>query len=376
MDHSTESRSASESAFTILGQGSAVPHHSIDRKESVEIAVEHFCPSDKERRLVPALYRMAGIQRRYSVLLKRSADEPGDGPRHDFLRFPVDENDMGPTVGQRMEEYEREAFQLACRAAKEALQASGVSSRDITHLVTVSCSGFVAPGVDIKLMKMLALPPTVERAHVGFMGCQGALNGLRVAEGFCRDRPSATVLLCAVELCSIHYHYGWNPEQVVANALFADGAAALIGALRNGDDGWQLKASGAYLVPGSEDAMTWRIRDHGFVMSLSAQVPGLIESQLRPWIEEWLSTNGLRLNEIATWAVHPGGPRILSSVTKALGLSPQSLQVSRDTLKNYGNMSSPTILFILNHLRRETAPTPCVALAFGPGLTIEAVLFD
>lgn len=376
MDHPTESQSANESQFTILGQGVAVPPHSIDRKESVELVVEHFCPSDKERRLVPALYRMAGIRRRHSVLLNRSADEPGDGPRHGLLRFPIDENDMGPTVGQRMEEYEREAFQLAYRAAKEALQTSGVSSRNITHLVTVSCSGFVAPGVDIKLMKMLALPPTVERAHLGFMGCQGALNGLRVAEGFCRDRPSATALLCAVELCSIHYHYGWNPEQVVANALFADGSAALVGALREGGEGWRVKATGAYLLPNSEDAMTWRIRDNGFVMSVSAQVPGLIECQLRPWLEEWLSTCGLRLNEIATWAVHPGGPRILLSVTKALGLSPESLQVSRDTLENYGNMSSPTILFILNHLRLEAAPTPCVALAFGPGLVVEAVLFD
>ena len=319
---------------------------------------------------------MAGIRRRYSVLLKRSADEPGDGPRYGLLRFPIDENDLGPTVGRRMEEYEREAFPLACRAAQEALQASGVSSRDITHLVTVSCSGFAAPGVDIKLMKMLALPPTVERVHVGFMGCQGALNGLRVAEGFCRGRPRATVLLCAVELCSLHYHYGWDPGQVVANALFADGAAALVGALREGDDGWQIKATGAYLLPDSEDAMTWRIRDNGFVMSLSAQVPGLIEAQLRPWMEEWLSRNGLSLKEIATWAVHPGGPRILSSVTKSLGLSAKSLQVSRDTLKDYGNMSSPTILFILKRLRIEAAPTPCVALAFGPGLMVEAVLFN
>ena len=363
------------SAFTILGQGTAVPPYSIDRKESVDMVIDHFCPTDKEKRIVPALYRMAGVQRRHVVLLDRPADKSTEGPRHRLMYFPKDADDMGPTVGQRMEEYEREAYQLACRAAEEALETSGARPSDVTHLVTVSCSGFVAPGVDIKLIKELGLPSTVERAHVGFMGCQGALNGLRVAEGFSRDRPKATVLLCAVELCSIHYHYGWNPEQVVANALFADGAAALVGAQRK-DGGWRVKATGACLIPDSEDAMTWRIRDNGFIMSLSAQVPSLIETHLRPWLEQWLATNGHQLEDIATWAVHPGGPRILTAVQKTLDLAPEALQVSRDTLKNYGNMSSPTILFILNQLRAQSSPTPCVAMAFGPGLAVEVVLFD
>lgn len=363
------------SAFTILGQGTAVPPYSIDRKESVEFVVEHFCPTDKEKRLVPALYRMAGVRRRHIVLLERPADESIEGPRHRLMNVPKDAEDMGPTVGRRMEEYEREAYPLACRAAEEALEISEVRPSDVTHLVTVSCSGFAAPGVDLKLIKELGMPSTTERAHVGFMGCQGALNGLRVAKSLSCDRPNAIVLLCAVELCSIHYHYGWNPEHVVANALFADGAAALVGAQCE-DDGWRVKATGACLIPDSEDAMTWRIRDNGFIMTLSAQVPSLIEAHLRPWLEEWLIANGRQLEDIATWAVHPGGPRILSAVQRTLGLTPEALHVSRDTLKEYGNMSSPTILFILNQLRAQSMPTPCVAMAFGPGLAVEATLFD
>lgn len=353
-----------------------MPKHYIEKQESIDIAVDHFCPSDKERRVVPALYRMAGVERRHSVLLRRGADDPGDGPRQGLLNFPTDEQDMGPSVGERMEEYEREAIPLAVEAARNALADSDVSPAQITHLVTVSCSGFIAPGVDIQLMKALDLPTTVERANVGFMGCQGALNGLRVADGFSRSRSNAVVLLCAVELCSIHYHYGWNPEQVIANALFADGAAALIGTQQAEGDGWSIKATGACLVPDSEDAMTWRIRDNGFIMSLAPSVPNLIDAHLRPWLEQWLSEHDLALDDIATWAVHPGGPRILSSVTKSLELPSDALDVSRDILKNYGNMSSPTILFILERLRRENAPTPCVALAFGPGLMVEAVLFD
>jgi predicted naringenin-chalcone synthase len=361
--------------FTILGQGTAVPPYTIDRQESVQIVVDNFCPTEKEERIVPILYRMAGVQQRHSVLLGEPTEETDENSWSlKLMHTPKSVDDMGPTVGQRMEIYEQQAYVLACQAAEEALENSGVSPSDITHLVTVSCSGFVAPGVDIKLMKSLGLPATVERAHVGFMGCQGALNGLRVAEGFSRGRPKATVLLCAVELCSIHYHYGWNPEHIVANALFADGAAALVGALREDED-WRIKASGACLVPDSEDAMTWRIRDNGFLMSLSNKVPSLIETHLRDWLEGWLADNRFKLEDIATWAVHPGGPRILSSVQKSLELPKEALEVSRNTLKNYGNMSSPTILFILKQLREQSAPTPCVAMAFGPGLMVETVLF-
>jgi predicted naringenin-chalcone synthase len=349
-----------------------VPEHAITREESVALAAANFCPSDRERRTLPALYRMAGVRKRHSALLK--ARENGGGPNYDLLRPPVDAEDMGPPVSARMAAYEERAHPLAHGAALQAIEAASLDADEITHHVTVSCSGFFAPGVDVKLISSLGLPRTIERAHVGFMGCQGALNGLRVAHGFAQSRPDARVLLCAVELCSLHYHYGWDPEKIVANALFADGAAALVGSPEK-DGGWTLRASGACLIPDSEDAMTWRIRDHGFAMSLSPTVPGLIEAHLRPWVEQWLGEHGLKIDDIATWAVHPGGPRILSSARKALGLAEDALDVSQGVLREYGNMSSPTILFILDRLRAQNAPLPCVALAFGPGLMAEAVLF-
>ena len=374
MDHSTESQRANESAFTILGQGSAVPHHSIGQKESVQIAVEHFCPSDKERRLLPALYRMAGVKKRHSVLLRERGPDDS-GPSYDLMYEPEGPDDMGPRIGERMRAYEDHAGPLAAQAAKEAIDKAGSSAADISHLVTVSCSGFDAPGVDVGRSRDLGLPPTVERAHIGFMGCQGAMNGLRVARGFAASSPGANVLLCAVELCSIHYHYGWDPERVVANALFADGAAAVVGTMTDKADGWPIQATGACLIPDSEDAMTWRIRDNGFEMSLSSRVPKLIEEHLGPWMETWLAGEGLQLADIESWAVHPGGPRILSSVSKALDLPDGALEVSRGVLQEFGNMSSPTILFIVDRMRTAKAPLPCVALAFGPGLMAEAVLF-
>jgi predicted naringenin-chalcone synthase len=360
--------------LTILGHGTAVPEHSITMDESVAIASQRFCPTDRERRILPALYRMAGVRKRHSVLLQER--RRGHGDRHvDLMRVATGPDDMGPSIGSRMELYESAAFPLAARAARTAIEDAGLSGSDMTHMVTVSCSGFFAPGVDIKLIKELHLPRTIERAHVGFMGCHGALNGLRIARGFGGINSDANVLLCAVELCSLHYHYGWDAEYVVANALFADGAAAVVGSARPDSVGWSVLATGACLIPDSEDAMTWRIRDHGFVMTLSPKVPGLIEEHLPAWLESWLATEGLGINDIGTWAVHPGGPRILSSVARALGLDDDALAVSREVLRQYGNMSSPTILFVLDRLRQADAPLPCVALGFGPGLMAEAVLF-
>src|SRR5260370_23242924 len=168
---------------------------------------------------------------------------PRDGP-----------DDPGPSTGQRMQHYVGEAGSLAIQAARQALREAAVESRSLTHLVTVSCTGFRTPGVDIELIKKLGLKPTIERTHIGFMGCHGALNGLRVARAFTGAMPSARVLLCAVELCGLHYHYQWSPKNMVSNALFADGAAAVVGVpvAAAPAGAWQAAASGACLFPASE----------------------------------------------------------------------------------------------------------------------------
>jgi predicted naringenin-chalcone synthase len=184
------------------------------------------------------------------------------------------------------------------------------------------------------------------------------------------------VLLCAVELCSLHCLYHWDTEMVIGYALFADGAAALVGgpAASARSSAWQVTASGSCVFPDSADLMTWTIGDHGFIMKLSRRVPGLIATHLRPWLTGWLDRHGLSLPEIGSWAVHPGGPKILGAVEEALTLPPSALDHSRAVLAEKGNMSSPTVLFILDRLRQQGAARPCVALGFGPGLTVEAAL--
>jgi predicted naringenin-chalcone synthase len=312
-------------------------------------------------------------------------DDVLNGTRHsESLFLPGDPgagSEGGPTTGERMRVYAADAGPLTLRAARQALEQARLRPADVTHLVTVSCTGFAAPGVDLALVSGLPLPATVLRTHIGFMGCHGALNGLRVASAFCGADPTAVVLLCAVELTSLHYHYGWDPQKIIANALFGDGAAAVVGtgmgeAGPTGAGAWRLRATGSCVVPDSADAMTWTIGDHGFEMTLSRRVPALIARHLRPWLTGWLESQGVKLEEVASWAVHPGGPRILEAVAEALGLPHEATADSRAIFAEFGNMSSPTVLFILERMRRRQAPRPCVALGFGPGLVAEAALFD
>jgi predicted naringenin-chalcone synthase len=363
--------------LAILGMGTAVPSTTIDQDVGLRLAMTLCCRTPEQATWVPGMYQQTGIDKRHLCLGQDLVRDVLEGTRRSGSVFLPEgpEDDHGPTTGERLAVYRRESVPLALAAARAALERSELRPRQITHVVTVSCTGFHAPGVDVALIRGLGLPATTQRTHVGYMGCHGALNGLRVARALADSDPEASVLLCAVELCSLHYHYNWDPQKVVANALFADGAAALVGAAAATRDSWRLAASGSCLIPDSEDVMTWTVADHGFVMTLSKRVPGLIATHLRPWLTAWLERHGVSLEAVGSWAVHPGGPRILGAVEESLGLGPEALADSRAVFAEHGNMSSPTVLFILDRLRRRRAPRPCVALGFGPGLNAEAALF-
>jgi predicted naringenin-chalcone synthase len=272
-----------------------------------------------------------------------------------------------------MAAYRESASDLAEKAALTALEAAAIAPDRVSHLVVVTCSGFDAPGVDVALIQRLGLRPTTRRTSIGFMGCHAAINGLRVATAYCTADPAAVVLLVAVELCSLHYQYDWTPERIVANALFSDGAAAAV-ISASPAAGPRIASTFSEIIPDSQDAMSWRIGDHGFAMTLAPQLPELIESATRAPIESWLAGEGLRMSDVSDWAIHPGGPRILDAAATALGLLPADLAVSRQVLANCGNMSSPTVLFVLDELRRSGHRGPCVLLGFGPGLAVEAAL--
>ncbi|HEV3003239.1 MAG TPA: type III polyketide synthase [Pirellulales bacterium] len=362
-------------SLTILGMGTALPPHVVSQSEAAELGRLVCCQTEEQASLLRVLYRRSGVKNRHSVLPHRKALD-WVAPAGDAASAVDAADRLGPTTRVRMQFYEEHASGLALTAAEAALCAAAIEPAAISHLVTVSCTGFSAPGVDVALIRSLGLAATVERVHVGFMGCHGAINGLRVARGLAAEMPAARVLLVAVELCSLHYCYQWDPAQMVGNAVFADGAAALVAAHGNSTaDAWRVLATGSCLLPDSQDAMAWQIGDHGFEMQLSARVPDLIGEHLRPWLTRWLDRQGVALENVGSWAVHPGGPRIVSAVEAALRLTPGATAVSREILAEHGNMSSPTVLFIVDRLRSRRAPRPCVALAFGPGLMAEAALF-
>jgi predicted naringenin-chalcone synthase len=361
-------------SFAIRGLGTALPRYALTQDETAAAIKTFFCQTEEQAQLLPVLFRRAGVKSRYSVLIKGL---PGESNWQTFYPPSTGPDDRGPKTSERMDAYRNEAPLLAFQAAGRALEESSFTAKEISHLITVSCTGFYAPGIDIQLIKRLGLSPTIQRTHVGFMGCHGALNGLQIASALTRVDPRARVLLCAVELCSLHLHYGWHPEGIVPHALFADGAAAVVGNSESSESNpdWKLAATGSCLIPESEHGMTWNIGDHGFEMTLSANVPDLLLRQLRPWVESWLKDNDLAVGKVGSWAVHPGGPRILSAVGACLGITADDLDTSSEVLSKCGNMSSPTVLFILERLRNQGAPRPCVALAFGPGLVAEAALF-
>jgi predicted naringenin-chalcone synthase len=369
-------------SLVIAGIGTAVPPASYDQREGLFIAQSLCCRTPEQSTWLPNMYSHTGIDKRHLSLGRALIDDVIAGTTHTQSAFLPrhTEGDRGPTTRQRLAVYREQAPLLAIEAAKKALENAALPAQAITHLVTVSCTGFSAPGWDVTLINELGLRPTTERTHIGFMGCHGALNGLRIARAFIDANPEAAVLLCATELCGIHYHYGWDPQKVIANAIFSDGSAAVIGVsdrrriVKEAARAWRLTASGSYLVPDTADAMAWNIGDHGFEMTLAKRVPEIICRNLRSFLEPWLAAEGLSIGDIRSWAIHPGGPKILDAAGEALGLPPALLLRAREVFAAYGNMSSPTVLFILEHLQKCQSEPPCVALGFGPGLNIEVAL--
>ncbi len=353
---------------SILGLGTAVPPDIVPQDEALRLSLDVICESEREERLMRMLFNRSGVETRHAVVPSSLGYEwkqmhdplaPGNGPR----------------TAERMQLYNKFAGPLAEQAARNALHDAQTNADQITHLVTVSCTGFGAPGVDVSLIKSLGLKPTTQRVHVGFMGCHGAINGMRVVQGLVAANPGARVLLCAVELSSLHYRLKWDDDGIIGHALFGDGAAAMVaGAETDADSSglWQLAGTGSCLIPDSEDEMAWHVGDHGFYMRLTSQVPETIKRCLRTWLESWLESMGSAQERVDAWAIHPGGPKILDAVEAALNLPDGATDISRDILRKNGNMSSPTVLFVLDRMRRKAISGPVVALAFGPGLMAEA----
>ena len=351
----------------IAAIGTAVPDLWVPQDRLRRFFAEQPSTDRLTQRRISAVFDAAGIKKRHTVLT-------GLGQSPDGV-FVADDGALhSPTTGVRNDLYRQQAPALAAAAARDALSGGGIANGQVTHLLTVSCTGFFAPGIDYRLIRDLGLAGAVERSHLGFIGCAAALPALRLASQITAAEPHAVVLVVCVELCSLHVRRSADPEQIVAASVFADGAAAAVVTAdesAGSPGGLILDRFSTALTDEGESEMVWTIGDHGFEMTLSAEVPRIIGREIRHAVDSFLG----ELPPPETWAVHPGGRSVLDRVEKGLGLEASTLTASREVLRDYGNMSSATILFILRRLLEEAAVTgPVAALAFGPGLTVESAL--
>ncbi len=351
----------------------AVPDHQIPQQDIAEFMIKAHALDAEESRKLKFIYRASGIQSRHSVIpdYGTSPDRFSFYPANDLL-------DPFPNVKNRMQLFEKEAPLLMQKAVGKVLQQ--LPAQAITHLITVSCTGMYAPGLDFDLMQHFGISGSVERYAINFMGCYAVFNALKLAHHICQSNPTANVLIADVELCTLHFQKDYTEDNLIANALFADGAAAV---LVQGEQSVYLKEPlftiekfACSQSPKGADAMAWHIGDFGFEMKLSSYVPQLVGEGI-PDLVDALLKNGEQL-QADHYAIHPGGKKILEAIEKALSISAAANQTSYDVLSQYGNMSSVTVLFVLKALAEKLTDTPAdqnvLSMAFGPGLTLESML--
>lgn len=320
-------------------------------------------------------------EERSRVLFRRMAEKAQIEHRYSFLQphpdaMAIDTNDFYrrgafPDTETRMLFYERHALSLARRALDQLDFAARKDS--ITHLIVTTCTGFYAPGIDLQVVEHYGLNPSVERTIIGFMGCYAGLNALKLARHIVRSEPSSNVAILNLELCTIHLQETDDLEEVLSFLIFADGCSASLVSAK--PLGIELQSFTSTIMPDSADQITWHIGGLGFDMVLRGQVPSTITKGLPSNLSSILG--GHRPEDIGHWAIHPGGRAILDAVQKSIGIADDRLQPSRDVLRRFGNMSSATVMFVLKEMLRPgpVARRGC-AMAFGPGLTVESMVFQ
>ncbi len=351
--------------------GTAVPPHQVH--DAFVGFVRQSLEDPKAVRLFDRMAALGGIERRFSYL---EPEVLPDGRITDRERF-YGEGDW-PSTGERMAQYERHAPRLAMEAVDRL--GERLCREEITHLIVASCTGFMAPGLDQRIIEQARLSPAIERTVVGFMGCYAAVNALRLAHHIVRSEPDARVLVVNVELCTLHFQRTQDLGRLLSMLLFGDGASAAIVTAR--PSGLALDDFRAATIAGSGDAITWRIGDQGFDMHLDGRVPAFIADALRRERER-NDGNGLLRGQLPAdfelWAVHAGGRTILDAVERAFDLPPGGLAPSRDILRRFGNMSSATLMFVLASMLERasggSAEARGLAMAFGPGLAAETFRF-
>lgn len=354
--------------------GVANPPHKIAQSQIADFMVKAMHLDRMQERKLRAVFRASGIEYRHSVL--------GDfGKLSDFTFFHHDHRAGSfPSTRERMEQFRQHAAMLSVEAATRAF-GERYRGGDFSHLITVCCTGMYAPGLDYEIMNRCGLPQTIHRVSLNFMGCYAAVSALRTADAFCRADSKARILIVCTELCSLHFQQDFNEDNLLANALFADGSAALIvEASAPASPAFKLLSFRSIVHQNGAHDMAWNIGDNGFEMKLTSYVPELIRTGIWNLATTCTEESGLKVEDISYFAVHPGGKRILEIVEKQLGVLRSTNRFAHEILRCFGNMSSPSVLFVLRLIHESLSGADhgkhVLSFAFGPGLTMESMLLQ
>ncbi len=356
----------------IVSIATGVPSYKHRQEDLFDFAEKVYCKDEVEKRKLKFLYRQSGIENRYSVVPDYSVAS------NERTFFPPGADlEPFPSIEKRMQVFNEHAATLSASTIEACIK-NKIDKKEITHLITVSCTGLSAPGIDLQVMDMMGLSQNIIRTSVNFMGCYAAVHGMKLANAFCNSAKGANVVVVCTELCTLHFQKDISADNMTSSLLFADGCAAM---LIQGDES---KNKGIRLqnffsdvsFKGKKD-MAWELSSKGFLMTLTGYVPDLIKEDFKGLVDKALDASGNSMEEISHWCIHPGGKKILESISSSIGVTDEALKYSYEVLRDYGNMSSPTIVFVLKKILDEfeqSAPSiaPLIfGAAFGPGLTME-----
>jgi predicted naringenin-chalcone synthase len=360
----------------IVSISTALPAYKHEQKNILHFMQNVFAMNEVEKRKLKFLYHQSAIQSRYSVLPDYSLNAG------EWQFYPASENlEPFPDLEKRMDWYNKTAPRLSVNAIEKCIDRK-IKKEAITHVITVSCTGMSAPGLDLQIMELMDLPKNIFRTSVNFMGCYAAIHAMKLADAFCKNDKEAKVIIVCTELCTLHFQKENTVDNIASSLLFGDGSAAVLIANDSSElDGLKIKSFYSEVRFNGKEHMSWQLSSSGFLMKLSGYVPELIEQDFNQLLQNALQNAGMDQKEVSHYAIHPGGKRILSAIEKSTSITNEDLKFSYRVLNDYSNMSSPTILFVLKEIMhslqwQKESEANIFGAAFGPGLTMETFILS
>ncbi len=359
----------------IVSIATGVPPYKHQQDDILHFADTIYSKDESDSRKLKFLYKHSGISSRYSVIPDYSL------PMDDRQFYAPTKNlDPFPDLEKRMQWYADTAAALSVDTIEKCINGK-IQKNEITHLITVSCTGMSAPGLDLEIIELMGLSPNIFRTSINFMGCYAAIHGLKIADALCKANQQANVIVVCTEFCTLHFQKEISVDNITSTLLFADGCAAvLVQHESNILDGLAINSFFSDISFKGKKDMSWQLSSKGFLMTLSGYVPDLVKGDFNNLVTKALDNAGISKAEITHWCIHPGGKKIMEAIQSSVGLQKESLQYSYDVLNEFGNMSSPTILFVLKKILDELQQSvsgskqTVFGAAFGPGLTMETFI--